>query len=100
MAVYYDGKLNAGRWYDYFGTPPAFPPLTNGQLSLIQNSGSQGIVALDELKVWNYAKTNFGLTPGLELVGRIASPTNFSIQWIEAMTGLKDAQYAAICHTE
>ena len=55
VAVYYDGKLNSGRWVDYNGEH-SFPPLTNGQLSLIKIMVPKGYVALDELRVWSYQR--------------------------------------------
>ena len=59
VAVFLDGQLNSGRWYDYHGVDSELVPLTGGELGLIENSMSQGSVAIDNLIIWNYAKTDF-----------------------------------------
>ncbi len=58
-AVFLNGQLNTGRWYDYYGDDSEIVPLTGGQLGLIDNWASQGSVAIDNLTIWNYAKTDF-----------------------------------------
>jgi hypothetical protein len=59
VAVFLDGQLNSGRWHDYHGGGSEFVPLTSGQLGLSKNIGSQGSTAIDNLKIWNYDKTDF-----------------------------------------
>jgi len=57
QAIYVDGVLNTGSWHD-FGT--SFPPFAGGVLSLLpRQQRTQGMVAIDELKIWNFAKTDF-----------------------------------------
>lgn len=58
-AVFLDGQLNSSRWHDYYGSNSEFVPLTSGELALIDNWGSQGNVAIDNIRIWNYAKTDF-----------------------------------------
>ena len=59
VAVFLDGQLNSGIWYDYFGGDSELVPLTGGELGLIMNNMSQGSAAIDNLIIWNYAKTDF-----------------------------------------
>ncbi len=56
VAVYLDGTLNSGYWQGS-GT---IPTLSSGEFALmvVQNL-HQGSVVFDNLKVWNYAKTDF-----------------------------------------
>lgn len=57
IAVYLDGKLNSRRWGPDHG---AAAPLTGGSLSIMVNQNlKQGSVVLDNLKVWDHAKTDF-----------------------------------------
>ena len=57
VAVFLDGQLNSGRWSNWGNE---FVPLTGGELGLISNQGlSQGSVAIDNIKVWNYAKNDY-----------------------------------------
>jgi hypothetical protein len=65
VAVSIDGHLASGHWiqrrngHDISGNGP-FLPLTGGQLSLVfsQRWAAGESVALDELKIWNYARTD------------------------------------------
>jgi hypothetical protein len=58
LAVFLDGELNSGRWH----TPNQnwWPPI-GGQLGLVssENPLIRGICAIDNIKIWNYARTNF-----------------------------------------
>jgi uncharacterized repeat protein (TIGR02543 family) len=57
-AVYVDGKLNSGYWGGGTGSQLAVP--TNGLFGLLSHQGTPtGSVAFDNIKIWNYAKTNF-----------------------------------------
>ncbi len=57
IAVFLDGQLESGRWYE---PDPDFVPLNGGELGLIFNQHlSQGSVAVDNLKIWGFAKTDF-----------------------------------------
>ena len=59
FAVYLDGKLNTHSWRDSGRTK--FQPLKGGELKLHvkHDAVGQGTIAYDELKIWNYAKTEF-----------------------------------------
>ena len=61
MAVFVDGLLNSGSWR---GTVPVTSPLilpTSGRIGLLFHQGmASGSVIFDNLKIWNYAKTDFG----------------------------------------
>ncbi|MDD4872626.1 MAG: cohesin domain-containing protein [Kiritimatiellae bacterium] len=58
VAIYLDGQLNSTMWL-HIGTNDVFIPLTNGAFRLMHNSLTQGKIYMDNLKIWNYAKTNF-----------------------------------------
>ncbi len=50
VAVFLDGELESGRWYE---PDPDFVPLTGGELGLAFNHHlSQGSVAIDIIKMW------------------------------------------------
>jgi hypothetical protein len=57
VAVFLDGVLNSAHWTD--NPPASFGPLTSGSLGLINYQGNTGSAAVDNIKVWNYAKTDF-----------------------------------------
>ena len=59
FAVYLDGKLNTESWRD--GGRSKFQPLKGGKLTLLVKHTpiGQGSIAFDELKIWDYAKTEF-----------------------------------------
>ena len=68
IALFLDGKLNSQIWRT--GQRPWVNNLTGGTLRLLVNHHlSQGSVALDNLKIWNYAKTDFSdrFVEGIEL---------------------------------
>ena len=53
----------------------AFPQLTSGELQWVLNDNGQGSVAIDNVRIWNYAKTDFSdrfretpLVPGDQLL--------------------------------
>jgi len=57
-AVYVDGKLNTGFWGGGTGDKLAVP--TDGRFGLLSHQGTpSGRVVFDNLKIWNYAKTDF-----------------------------------------
>ena len=53
IAIYLNGELNSGYWY---GTE--FKERESG-IALVANTLNEGSVAIDDLKVWNYPKTDF-----------------------------------------
>ena len=58
VAVFLNGQLNSARWDASSDTD--FSPLDSGELQLMtQHHLHQGSIAFDDLKVWNYAKTDF-----------------------------------------
>ncbi|MBK8049288.1 MAG: hypothetical protein IPK16_20530 [Anaerolineales bacterium] len=59
VAVFVDGELNSNYWDD-LGLQ-TFLPLTGGDLSLMTEMRdlSQGSVAFENLKIWDYARTEF-----------------------------------------
>jgi hypothetical protein len=57
-AVYVDGRLNTGYWGGGTGNTLAVP--TNGRFGLLCHQGvTAGSIVYDNLKIWNYAKTDF-----------------------------------------
>jgi uncharacterized repeat protein (TIGR02543 family) len=57
-AVYVNGKLNSGYWGGGTGSQLVIP--TNGLFGLLSHQGTPaGSVAYDNIKIWNYSKTNF-----------------------------------------
>ncbi|MBN1583924.1 MAG: hypothetical protein JXA89_24665 [Anaerolineae bacterium] len=59
VAIFLDGQLNCTLWKDYYGSSVEWLPLTSGELGLIYNWANYGTVAMDNIKIWNYAKTDF-----------------------------------------
>jgi hypothetical protein len=59
IAVFLDGQLNCSLWNDYFGSASELVPLTGGELGLIYNWANYGTVAIDNLMIWNHAKTDY-----------------------------------------
>jgi hypothetical protein len=58
VAVFLDGQLDSARWHHDVNSK--FVPLKGGSLGLIHIQHlSQGSVAIDNLRIWNYAKTDF-----------------------------------------
>jgi len=59
VAAYVDGVLNSQRWYDFPSS--SFGDLPSGaSLGLLSNDKNQpGSVAIDNLKIWDIAKTDF-----------------------------------------
>jgi hypothetical protein len=57
VAVFLDGQLESGYWYT--AGVPEFVPLTSGELLVIANHNVQGSAAIDNIKIWDYSKTNF-----------------------------------------
>jgi hypothetical protein len=55
VAVFLNGRLHASARND----GGAGPPPKGGRLALMRNQGGVGRVRLDDLKVWNWAKTDF-----------------------------------------
>lgn len=53
IAIYLNGQLNSGRWGPYN------PNENDPGMLLIRNTLNQGSVAIDNIKVWDYAKTDF-----------------------------------------
>ena len=57
VAVFLDGVMNSGHWATPFDNDLSAP--ASGELSLLYNDYlTQGRVAFDNIKIWNYAKTN------------------------------------------
>jgi hypothetical protein len=57
-AIFVDGKLNTGHWQDSVGNTLAIPK--DGRFGLLSHQGTTtGSVIFDNLKIWNYAKTDF-----------------------------------------
>ncbi|MDD4443000.1 MAG: InlB B-repeat-containing protein [Kiritimatiellae bacterium] len=60
LAIFVDGALNTGSWGG-----PVLPPYVSdyadgGLLGLLyMSSGTTGNIAIDNVKIWNYAKTDF-----------------------------------------
>jgi hypothetical protein len=58
LAVYIDGKLNTGSWGGDVSNKLVIPK--DGHLGLVSHQGATtGSIVFDNLKVWNYAKTDF-----------------------------------------
>ncbi len=58
VLLFLDGNPASGRWQDR--AAPMFEPIPAGnKLGLIANVASHGRVAIDNLKIWNFAKTDF-----------------------------------------
>jgi len=58
-AVYVDGKLNSRVWNGGTGNRLTVP--TTGRFGLLAHQGMPGgSIVFDNLKIWKYAKTNFG----------------------------------------
>lgn len=56
-ALYIDGVMVAKHWVD---TPQhGFPPLDDGVIRLILNDNAQGAVLMDNLIIWDFAKSDF-----------------------------------------
>ncbi len=58
LAVFLDGQLNSSKWMPE-GATNSFDTITNGSFRLLINHLTQGASYIDNLKIWNYAKTNF-----------------------------------------
>lgn len=60
VVIFLDEKLNSGQWYDAMGSNTYPVPLTSGQLDLVwKQVWPQGSIAMDNLKIWDYAKIDF-----------------------------------------
>ena len=60
VAGYVDGKLNSSVWHGSGGSSRIPVPAT-GRFGLLYHQGMQsGRVVYDNIKVWNYARTDFG----------------------------------------
>ncbi len=57
IRLYLDGKLYPTQHYT--GGSYNINGFTNSVIKIILNDNTQGAVLIDELKIWNYAKTNF-----------------------------------------
>ena len=59
VAVYVDGKLTSQSWCRKMGSTYSIPP--NGRFGLLfhHNEAAPGTVTFDNIKIWNYAKTDF-----------------------------------------
>ena len=57
VACFLDGQLDSTRWFECPGA--AFGDLGGATLDLVENNFSQGTTAIDNIKVWNYARTAF-----------------------------------------
>lgn len=78
-ALYIDGVMVAKHWVDTL--EHGFPPLEDGVIRLITNDNTQGSVLMDNLIVWDFAKSDFSdrfvETPReLLLWNRFDSPEN------------------------
>lgn len=60
VAVFVDGRLNTGSWNGTVIPPGPLVIPNEGRLGLLcHQSQSSGRVAFDNIKIWNYAKTDF-----------------------------------------
>lgn len=61
MAVYVDGQLNTGLWNGTINPPGSLVLPTQGRLGLLWKPRDMpsGSIVFDNLRIWNYAKTNF-----------------------------------------
>ena len=59
IALFLDGQLESGRWREW--DHPEFTDILGGQLQILAlyDDYEAGSVAIDNLKIWNYAKTSF-----------------------------------------
>ena len=57
ILCFLDGELNTGRWFDCPGA--SFQPLGADTLDMVENNFSQGTSATDNIKIWDFAKTDF-----------------------------------------
>ncbi|MBM4149740.1 MAG: LamG domain-containing protein [Lentisphaerae bacterium] len=61
LAVFVDGRLNTGSWSGAVVPPGPWTLPSGGRLGLLCHQGMpSGRVVFDNLKIWNYAKTDFG----------------------------------------
>jgi len=61
LAVFVDGRLNTGSWNGAVVPPGPLTLPDGGRLGLLCHQGMpSGRVVFDNLKIWNYAKTDFG----------------------------------------
>jgi hypothetical protein len=60
MAVFVDGRLNTASWLGACPTPQALLLPKTGRFGFLTHQGvPSGSVVFDNLKIWNYAKTDF-----------------------------------------
>jgi hypothetical protein len=60
LAVFVDGRLNTGAWNGAAVPPGKLVLPSGGRLGLLFHQGlSSGRVVFDNLKIWDYAKTDF-----------------------------------------
>ena len=60
FAVFVDGRLNTGSWNGTAATPGQLSLPKDGRLGfLCHQDMTEGSVVFDNLKIWNYAKTDF-----------------------------------------
>lgn len=82
VAVYLNGKPVSKQWGRFPGSE--LIPIESGELSMVRNWLSQGKVAMDNIKVWSFAKTDFSdrFTEG----GSLGEGESFKIKNIEDYT--------------
>ena len=59
VALFVDGKLASAQWATYLPQDLHTTQIDDTVLSLLYNSGADGVAAMDNLKIWDHAKTNF-----------------------------------------
>lgn len=59
VALFVDGKLASAQWDTYLPLDLHTTPVDDTLLSLLYNSGADGVAAMDNLKIWDHAKTDF-----------------------------------------
>jgi hypothetical protein len=61
VAIFVDGRLNTGSWNGPVVPPGPWTLPSGGRLGLLCHQGMpSGRIIFDNLKIWNYAKTDFG----------------------------------------
>ncbi|URA11019.1 LamG domain-containing protein [Thermospira aquatica] len=59
--LYLNGHVVPSLWYRDTFESEEIPGFTNAVIQILHNVNSEGGVIIDELKIWNYPKTNFSL---------------------------------------
>ena len=75
FAIYLDGQLNSHQWDVYQPADLHGVTVEDSYLGLLNNTGGQGTAAIDNLKIWDFAKTDFSdrFVEGLTYTGTAGS---------------------------